>query len=216
MVVKITIFFIAAMMLYVMLCAALNTYFKKEFKYPKKMLYSDKDITVMAAAGAAISSAGLYFGFDSNSVLRLILFYVLCAFLAAAAVIDIKKRIIPNWIIFALFSVWAVYIVICFVFVGNGIAALINSAAGFIFSLLVFGFGYLFMKNKLGGGDVKLTLVMGLILTGDAIFGAMIYGLGLSLIFALGAVITGKMKMKDCMPFAPFLFLGTAAAIAVM
>ncbi|MCM1579479.1 MAG: hypothetical protein NC078_11840, partial [Ruminococcus sp.] len=116
-----------------------------------------------------------------------------------------------------LLLIWAVYSGGYFaVEPGEGLAAIISSAAGFIFSLLVFGTGYVLMKNKLGGGDVKLTLAMGLILTGDVILGALIYALGLSIVFAAAALLSKKMTVKDCMPFAPFLFIGTAAAIAVM
>ena len=216
MVIKIIVFIIAAVLFYAALCTSLNTYFKNEFKFPKKILFSDKKTAMLSAVAAVLSCVCLYFC-DATAFGRIFLFYVFCIFLAAAAVTDIKKNIIPNKLILILAGIWLIYI-IAYIIVdrSNGIASLISSLAGFIFSLLVFGVGYVFMKNKLGGGDVKLTLVMGLILTGDAIFGALIYGLGLSLVFAIAAMITKKMKMTDCMPFAPFLFLGTVAAIAVI
>ncbi len=207
----------AAVIFYIALCCTMNRYFETGIKLPGSLIYSEKNITIICAAEAVISCTGLYFGTDSNSFFRLILFYVLCIFLAAAALIDIKKRIIPNRLVFILFCVWILYIVIMIIISsGNGVSELINSITGAVFSMFVFGIGYLLMKNKLGGGDVKLTVVMGLILTGDAIFGALMYALVLSLIFAAIALISKKMTIKDSMPFAPFLFLGTAAAIAVM
>lgn len=214
---NVLIVFWGAGLFYIILIFSMNNYFKTKKAYPEKLFKSDRDIMIMSAAGAVIACSGLFFGTDSNSPHRIILFYILMLFMAAAAITDIKKRIIPNKIVMWLCIIWAVYSGVYFIVdVEGGITALVSSAAGFIFSLLVFGVGYALMKNKLGGGDVKLTLAMGLILTGDAIFGALIYALGLSILFAAGALVTKKMTIKDCMPFAPFLFIGTAAAIAVM
>lgn len=207
----------SAVVFHIIMCAIINIGSESKLKFPQNILFSDKTGTVISAVGAALSCASLYIQSAKTDSFRLILLYILCIGLALATVSDIKTKIISNKLILALLCVWIIFSMLYFVIdIQVGTLNLIRSAVGFIFSLLVFGSGYLLMKNKLGGGDVKLTLVMGLILTGDAIFGALIYGLGASLIFSAGAVITKKMKMKDCIPFAPFLFWGTVAAIAVM
>lgn len=208
---------LSALVFYIVLCFSMNKYFKTEIGYPKAFVFSEKNITVMCAVCAVISCIGLYLGTDSNPPYRSLMFYILFIFLACAAVIDIKKKIIPNRLVLTLFGIWTVYIILLIILSPDeGISELIKSITGALFSLLVFGAGYILMKNKLGGGDVKLTIVMGAVLTGDAVFGALIYALILSLMFAAIALISQKMKMKDSMPFAPFLFLGTAAAVAVM
>ena len=208
---------VSAIVFYLIMCTVINTRSENKLNFPQNIMFSDKLSTVISAVGAIMSCTALYIQSAKTITLRLILLYILCIGLALATVSDIKTKIISNKLILALLCVWIIFSLIYFVIDFQiGLANIIMSFTGFIFSLLVFGSGYLLMKNKLGGGDVKLTLVMGLILTGDAIFGALIYGLAASLIFAAVAMITKKMKMKDSMPFAPFLFLGTAAAIAVM
>ena len=208
---------VSAIVFYLIMCTVINTRSENKLNFPQNIMFSDKLSTVISAVGAIMSCTALYIQSAKTITLRLILLYILCIGLALATVSDIKTKIISNKLILVLLCVWIIFSLIYFVIDFQiGLANIIMSFTGFIFSLLVFGSGYLLMKNKLGGGDVKLTLVMGLILTGDAIFGALIYGLAASLIFAAVAMITKKMKMKDSMPFAPFLFLGTAAAIAVM
>lgn len=214
---EILFFSLAAVLFHIIVCVLLNSVSEESPRFPKNIIHTDKLGTAVSAAGAAISCAALYIHFEKAGAVKLPILYILCIGLAVATVTDIKKNIISNRLVLVLLCAWGAYLAIYMMIdFQAGLLSLIGSVTGALFSLLVFGTGYLIMKNKLGGGDVKLTFVMGLILTGDAIFGALIYGMGLSLLFAAGALISGKMKMKDTMPFAPFLFLGTAAAIAVM
>lgn len=213
---KIAIAVLAAVLFYSAVCTSLNIYYDSGILFPKRLIFLDKKSgMIMSASAAALSCAALLAGVGIIPVHRLLLFYLFCIFLAAAAIIDFYERIIPNKVVLIIACIWLIYSIALLIYdVPLGIDSLVSSLSGFVFSLLVFGTGYLLMRSKLGGGDVKLVLVMGLVLTGDVIFGALVYGLGLSLLFALCAIITGKMKIRDTMPFGPFLFLGTAAAIA--
>ncbi|MCM1579379.1 MAG: hypothetical protein NC078_11335, partial [Ruminococcus sp.] len=142
---------LGAALFYVLLIFAMNRYFKTDKAFPENLVKSHKDIMIMAGAEAVIACTGLLFGLDSNPPQRLILFYVLLLFMGAAAITDIKKRVIPNKLITGLLLIWAVYSGGYFAAdPAGGLAAVISSAAGLIFSLLVFGTGYVLMKNKLG------------------------------------------------------------------
>lgn len=207
---------LSAPIMYMLMCLALNLYFESGIPFPKRMLMSDKKGTVCSVIGAICTAAVLIINPDIPAG-RAVLWYGMSILLGVIAVIDLKTQTIPNKLVLYMLLMWGAYIaVLCIYNLEAGFIELIKSAAGFIFSLLVFGTGYIFMRNKLGGGDVKLALVLGLILTGDAIFGAMIYSFILSFLFALTGIIIGKLKPKDCISFAPFIFLGTMAAAAIL
>lgn len=207
---------LSAPIMYMLMCLSLNLYFESGISFPKRMFMSDKKGTVCAVIGA-ICTAAVFIINSDIPVGRAVLWYGTSIILGVIAVIDLKTQTIPNKLVLYMLLMWGAYIaVLCIYDLEAGLIGIINSVAGFVFSALVFGTGYIFMRNKLGGGDVKLALVLGLILTGDAIFGAMIYSFILSFLFALVGIIIGKLKPKDCISFAPFIFLGTMAAAAIM
>ena len=79
---------------------------------------------------------------------------------------------------------------------------------GFIFCAASFGLAYLLAHKNLGAGDVKLSLVMGLYLTGEYVVGAVMYGCIVGALFGIVQLIRKKMTRKDLMPFVPFLYIG--------
>ena len=79
---------------------------------------------------------------------------------------------------------------------------------GLIFCLIVFGLGYLLSRGSMGAGDVKLSFVMGLFLTGDHVTSAILYGCVISAIYSLVQMARKKITRKDTLPFVPFLYLG--------
>ncbi len=91
---------------------------------------------------------------------------------------------------------------------------LIGAAAGFLLFYGVFALFYLFTKREaMGGGDIKLALVMGLLLGWERL------ALSLFIAFVLGALVlvTLSRVRRDERgaeyPFAPFLCVGFAAAL---
>ena len=202
---------------YCLLCAVANTYFELDIQPPKRFIMSDRANTIISAVCAVLIGVCAFFKAAKLPTERSVMMWLFLMFMAAAAITDIRKKVIPNKLVLLLLLTWLGYAVVCFAIYRMDVLTMLReSIIGFLFALLVFGTGYLLMKGKLGGGDVKLTAVMGLVLTSEGIFGAMIYALFLSLFFAIGAMLSGKMKAKDSMPFAPFLFIGSAVAIILM
>lgn len=213
---RIVALIISVPIMYVLMCIILNTYFKSNLKFPKSLFLQDKKGIIMSAAASLITAAAFVIG-KNIGIYEGILYYIMAVLLACIAVIDFKTKIIPNKFVLCLLILWVICTgAMCIISIEEGITVLVKSITGFVFSMLVFGTGYLFMKNKLGGGDVKLGLVLGLILTSDIIFGALIYSFVLSFLFALVGIIIKKLKIKDTISFAPFIFIGTISAIAVM
>ncbi len=117
----------------------------------------------------------------------------------AAAVIDIREQIIPNGLmIFGLITGLALPIIY------NGFC-LGDVLGGFMLGGGALLLVAVFSRGNLGGGDIKLMAVIGLFLgqrlTLVTLFVSFISG-GL---FGMIALITGKKKSKDSIPFGPFI-----------
>ena len=71
----------------------------------------------------------------------------------------------------------------------------------------------LIVKNSIGGGDMKLFVVMGLLLGLQGTWGAIFLSLIVSFIVAVALLITRKKSRKDAIPFGPALAAGTYLSI---
>jgi len=91
----------------------------------------------------------------------------------------------------------------------NPLLALVGAVAGFLFFLLVFLLGQrLFGPGALGFGDVTLAMTMGAMLGLQRIFFALIIGVLLAGIWAIVALISGKLKLRGYFAYGPFLAIG--------
>ncbi|MCK4891200.1 MAG: prepilin peptidase, partial [Candidatus Pacebacteria bacterium] len=86
------------------------------------------------------------------------------------------------------------------------IAAILASAFFLSIVLLTHGRG-------MGGGDVKLGFLMGLILGWPLVLIALFLSFILGSIIGIFLILVGKKKMKSMIPFGPFLVLGTFIAM---
>jgi len=65
----------------------------------------------------------------------------------------------------------------------------------------------------MGGGDVKLGFLMGVVLGWPAVMAALFLSFILGSVVGVFLILAGKKKMKSEIPFGPFLVLGTFVAI---
>lgn len=137
--------------------------------------------------------------------------------LSVLTIIDMKKQLVPNKILFGLFLIWtAVTGITVLLDVTYGFELLCRSIAGAAAGGLIFFICYVFSKGQLGAGDVKLAAVMGLYLTGDRIMGAVLYGTLLCLCYSLIQLARRKLTLKSGVPMVPFLFMGTIITLLIM
>ncbi len=130
--------------------------------------------------------------------------WVFFAVLITASVIDYQHKIIPDEII----------IVGCVL--GIPLVFLFGKLIDGLISFLVAGLFFLFIavgsKGGMGGGDIKLSALMGLFLGSPGIFVALfssfLFG-GLSGIILMALRRKG---MKDALPFGPFMAIGGVMA----
>jgi len=109
--------------------------------------------------------------------------------LSCAAVLDFRRRIIPNWTVLLIFC-----------------CAILNIAAGAltlqeaVLGTVVTGAIFLLTamhRNGIGGGDVKLCAALGAVLGLERM-------LFLTVLALLALVIGGKINKQNSMPLAPF------------
>jgi leader peptidase (prepilin peptidase) / N-methyltransferase len=81
-------------------------------------------------------------------------------------------------------------------------------ASGFFFSIV-----WLTNGKGMGGGDVKLAFLMGLILGWPVIIVSVFLSFIIGSIFGISLILAGKKKMKSMIPFGPFLIFGTFAGL---
>lgn len=141
------------------------------------------------------------YGFSFECLLSIVFISMLLIIIIS----DYQTMIIPDSVLIVFSSM----IIIIKYFIGSfeivGIY-LLHSIASFIFMLLIKLFGdFLFKKESMGGGDIKLLAVFGLMfgfpMSILSVFIAAIIGLPISLIII-------KKKSSHEIPFGPFLAIG--------
>ena len=179
----------------------------------RKPFHSLPEFLMLAASETAICRIG--FGmyereFQMYEQLFVLLMLVLMLYgMSIFCMIDYWERIVPNRILLLWLMLW----IICMGAYGMyDMNAMLNHmfgvVLGLIFCMLSFGFCYLISKGSMGAGDVKLSIIMGIYMTGEYVVGAVLYGCILSAIFSLFMLATKKMTRKTHIPFVPFLYLG--------
>ncbi|GGL40907.1 prepilin peptidase [Sporolactobacillus putidus] len=155
------------------------------------------------------ASTGLLFLFSflwTASIEEMLCGWLLASLLMIVLVTDLTEMMIPDKILLFFFILFAFFRIIFPLAPWWDAPA--GAASGFIVLLLI----ALVSRGGMGGGDVKLFAVMGLLV------GVKIVLLGFFLSTFIGAVIgvagllTGMIRRRQPVPFVPFIVLGMLAA----
>ncbi|HEX9153580.1 MAG TPA: prepilin peptidase [Candidatus Saccharimonadales bacterium] len=128
---------------------------------------------------------------------------------AALIVYDLRWFLLPNKIVFPLVALAVIQVVVVTVY-RHDVLLLLQAVGG---ATAVGGIFYVLFQVSdgawIGGGDVKLGIVLGL-LAGGVIEGFLVlFAASLAgLMAALPSLLQGKAKRKTQIPFGPFLILG--------
>lgn len=146
--------------------------------------------------------------YKNTTPVNCIKLYVTFVIVFCAALIDWKRRIIPNLLVIAgLICRLGIY-VYEILKVENWKEMLISDLIGF-----GVGFGFLFVvslltKGSIGMGDAKLFAVIGLMSGSFCTYSTLLVSLVLCAIVSLIGLATKKMTRKDSLPFGPFIAVG--------
>ncbi len=150
----------------------------------------------------------------NTSVVNFIKLYGMYIIVFCCAVIDSKRKIIPDLLILSgiLFRAGIyIYEIVC---MHDGLKDTVaNDLIG-----LALGFGFLaavslVTKGALGFGDAKLFGIIGITGGWYCTYGTLLLSLIASAVFSVVAVATKKMGRKESFPFGPFIAIGYTAAV---
>ena len=187
-----------------------------------KVFFADNIITDKFVLGVGVLTFAAWFclGIKEGSYLsifQIVMNMTIVLAMSIFSVTDAKVKRIPNPMVLAFLGIWSVIVFAAVIadFEG-GLALTGQSMIGGAVGGLIFLLCYFISRGQLGAGDVKLAFVMGLYLTGQRIVGAIAYGVLVCCVYSLWQMARKKLTIKDGVPLAPFLYLGTLITFAIL
>ena len=167
-------------------------------------------ITIVCFIVASVLQISLY---KNTTIVSFIKLYVLFLIVASAAIVDYKRRIIPNaLIIFGL--VFRVGVYAYEIFSKADIKSiLINDLIGLAVGFGILAIASLLTKGSVGFGDAKLFGVIGIISGSFCTYSTLLVSLIISTVVSLIGLARKKIGRKDSIPFGPCIALGYVIAL---
>ncbi|MBQ4260125.1 MAG: prepilin peptidase [Lachnospiraceae bacterium] len=167
-------------------------------------------ITIICFALALAMQISLY---KNTEMMNFIKLYGLFLIVMCAGIIDAKRKIIPNILIFA-GLIFRVGIYVYEIFLAKDMKQIIiNDAIGFVIGFVLLAVVSLVSKGGLGFGDAKLFGVIGIISGAYCTYSTLLMSLILSTIISLIGIATKRMNRKDAYPFGPCIAAGYIIAV---
>ena len=175
--------------------------------YPK--LYENR-LSIAVELSTALVFALLWATRGAASAFEGAAYCALYALLLLIAITDLKHRLIANVVTYPLLAIMIVPQLITGISAGGDVRPLLLGGA------LTFGMFSLIAWIKpgsLGGGDVKLAMLIGVMFGFPQVLWALIIGVGSGGLMAALLLATGRGGRSTRIPYAPFLCLGAMLAL---
>lgn len=175
----------------------------------KKKIIVDKVVIIDGITTFVLTAVITFLRYPNFLFEEKVLTSVFICVMSILTVCDIKKKTVPNRVIFSSLIVWMLVISIGIIFnTSQGVALLGRSLIGGIIAGAIFLLCYVITKKKLGAGDVKFAFILGLYMTSARMFGGIFYGTLLCCLFSIVQIIRKKLTIKSGVPMIPFLYIG--------
>ncbi len=169
-------------------------------------------ITIICFVMALAVQILLYF---NTNIINFIKLYGLMLIVLSAALVDVKRKIIPNELILVGLGLRVIVYVYEFIALDNIKPILINDLIGFAIGFVFLGVVYLITKGSIGFGDVKLFGVIGITCGAMGTYSTLLVGLIISAIFSIVNIARKTMGRKDSFPFGPCIALGYVIVVLI-
>ena len=154
------------------------------------------------------------------SIFHLLFLFYITAVLIVIFAYDLKHYIIPDKVIYPAIIITTIFRLFSEFIVDSNIQYSIFNIqySNFIFAAFIASFFFysiiILTKGKgMGGGDVKLAFLMGLLLGWPVILLSIFLSFIFGSIIGIYLILIGKKKMGGMIPFGPFLIIGTFIGI---
>lgn len=143
-------------------------------------------------------------------------YVILLATLFFLSWIDHKSMRIPNNILLSLLTIRILILALEWLAFPNlGLSILISSAMGALIGGGMFLLAYLLSRGGMGAGDVKLFATIGWMVGNGAVVTIAFLTVICAAFYSIAMLIQKKTTLKEKMPFAPFVLVGTILAMAL-
>lgn len=146
--------------------------------------------------------------YKNTSIINFTKLYGLFVIIFCAAVIDAKRRIIPNLLIIIGMTFRLGIYVYELVAIDNIKPVLINDLVGFGIGFMFLAAVSLLTKGALGFGDAKLFGIIGITSGSFCTYSTLLVSLIISVVVSIINIGRKKMRRKDSFPFGPCIAAG--------
>ena len=190
----------------------------KDFFRENKMRFKPHYILIFVIATIYVTLIYIC-GIKSTLIanLDLIKYLIITPILISAFIIDYKHQIIPNRLNLVLFEIGIIF---TFLYGLSDVAISINlilgmfTGAGIFLLITVIG-GFIYGKEAMGFGDVKLMGALGLLFGFSNIIIITLLSFLIGAILSIVLLVTRIRKSNEYIPFGPFIVLGTFVSMYV-
>lgn len=135
-------------------------------------------------------------------------YFILLEIVFLLTIIDIKKQVIPNIIVFILLVFVIVFDLIqVFILYKGDLNFGVSFIIGGILAFVIFLVSSVISRGGVGAGDIKLLTVIGLA-TGYGIINIMFYTLIVMFLYSIIMLLLKRVKLRDHVPMVPFIYIG--------
>ncbi len=181
----------------------------------KSTPYTTKEIAIVTLILAIISAiCGYMISKNAISLIANIQIGVCYMASLAAAVIDIKTHTIPNFITISIICVRVLVFIYEVIFTDTALSYLLSSVVGCLLCAILLIIANRVSKGGIGGGDIKLLSGIGLMCGIYVVFSTLLLSLIACVIVSAILVAVKKKKIKEHLPFGPFIYLGMVVMCA--
>lgn len=164
-------------------------------------------------AGVGLTAEWLVFSYHIWKILR---YLILFAALFLIAWIDHKSKRIPNRILKALLAIRGIlFILEWLTYPKLGAVMLLTVGMGAAIGGGMFLLAHFISKGGVGMGDVKLFAVIGCYMGSKSIMSVAFLSALSGAAYSITMLLLKKIKLKEEIPFAPFIFVGTMLTMAL-
>lgn len=150
------------------------------------------------------------FGWSHMGTFQFIVWLIMVVGFVALTLYDMRWMLLPNRLIYPLTALAAAQVLILAFWQGD-FAIIVGAALGVVcLAGLFYGLFQLSQGRWIGGGDVRLAIIIGLLVGGPikAIM-VLLFASFIGSAFAMPFLITKKKHLAERVPFGPFLIAGT-------